>query len=56
MIVFLVGLATVVALVSCEVLRVLKPEKRLPQGAVLITAALLSVIGISVVVQLVQLA
>ena len=55
MIVFLVGLATVVALVSCEVLRVLKPEKRLPPGAVLITAALLSVIGISVVVQLVKL-
>jgi hypothetical protein len=55
MIAFLVGLATVVALVSCEVLRVLKPEKRLPQGAVLVTAALLSVIGISVVVQLVKL-
>ncbi|WP_211879878.1 hypothetical protein [Pseudarthrobacter albicanus] len=56
MIVFLVGFATVVALVSCEVLRVLKPEKRLPKGAVLVTAALLSVIGISVVVQLVTLA
>lgn len=55
MIVFLVGLATVVALVTCEALRVLKPEKRLPPGAVLITAALLSVIGISVVMQLVRL-
>ena len=55
MIVFLVGLAAVVALVSCEVLHVLKPEKRLPRAAVMVTAALLSVIGISVVVQLAQL-
>lgn len=55
MMVFLIGLATVVALVSCEVLRVLKPERQLPEGAVLVTAALLSTIGISVVVQLVKL-
>lgn len=56
MIVFLVGLATVVALVSCEALRAMKPERQLPEGAVLVIAALLSVIGISVVVQLMKMA
>lgn len=56
MIVFLMGLATVAALVSCEVLRILKPEKVLPRAIVIATAALLSVVGISVAVQMVQLA
>lgn len=56
MIVFLTGLAAVTALVSCDVLRVLKPDTALPRAVVMATAALLSVIGISVVVQLVQLA
>lgn len=56
MIVFLLGLATVAALVGCEVLRVLNPEKALPRAVVIATAALLSVIGISVAVQMVQLA
>jgi len=56
MIVFLVGLATVSALVSCDVLRVLQPDKTLPRALVAITAALLAIVGISAVVQLVQLA
>ncbi|WP_427128976.1 hypothetical protein [Pseudarthrobacter sp. S9] len=56
MIVFLTGLATVTALVSCDVLRVLKPDRALPRAVVIVTAALLSVVGISAVVQLVQLA
>jgi hypothetical protein len=56
MIVFLTGLATVAALVSCDVLRVLNPDKALPRVAVIATAALLSATGISVVVQLVQMA
>ena len=56
MIVFLTGLATVTALVSCDVLRVLQPDKALPRAVVAITAALLAIVGISAVVQLVQLA
>ena len=56
MIIFLTGLATVSALVSCDVLRVLKPDKALPRPVTIITAALLAIVGISVVVQLVQLA
>lgn len=56
MIVFLLGLATIGALVSCEVLRILKPEKALPRAVVIATAALLSLAGISVAVQMVQLA
>ncbi|BCW73070.1 hypothetical protein [Arthrobacter sp. NicSoilB8] len=56
MIIFLTGLATVSALVSCDVLRVLKPDKALPRPVLVITAALLAIVSISVVVQLVQLA
>lgn len=56
MIIFLTGLATVAALVSCDVLRVLKPDKALPRPVLIITAALLAIVGISGVVQLVQLA
>jgi hypothetical protein len=56
MIIFLIGLATVSALVSCDVLRVLQPDKSLPRALLGITAALLAVVGISAVVQLVQLA
>ena len=56
MIVFLIGLATVSALVSCDVFRVLQPGKALPRALVAITAALLAIVGISAVVQLVQLA
>jgi hypothetical protein len=56
MIVFLVGLATVSALVSCDVLRTLQPDKTLPRVLVAITAALLAIVSISAVVQLVQLA
>ncbi|MCU1548358.1 MAG: hypothetical protein JWO29_1309 [Arthrobacter sp.] len=56
MIVLLAGIATVAALVSCDVLRVLKPDEALPRAVVIATAALLCVMGISVVVQLMQLA
>ncbi len=56
MIIFLTGLATVTALVSCDVLRVLKPDKALPRGVVIITAALLAIVGVAAVVQLVHLA
>jgi hypothetical protein len=56
MIIFLTGLATVAALVSCDVLRELKPDKALPRPVVIITAALLAIVGISGVVQLAQLA
>ena len=56
MIIFLIGLATVSALVSCDVLRVLNPDKALPRAVVGITAALLAIVGISAVVQLAQLA
>ncbi|MDQ1621778.1 MAG: hypothetical protein QOH19_196 [Actinomycetota bacterium] len=56
MIIFLAGLATVAALVSCDVLRVLSPDKALPRAVVIATAALLCVTVISMVVQLVQLA
>jgi hypothetical protein len=56
MIIFLAGLATVSALVSCDVLRVLTPDKALPRALVIITAALLALVGISAVVQLMHLA
>ncbi|PVZ55709.1 hypothetical protein [Arthrobacter sp. H-02-3] len=56
MIIVVIGLATVAALVSCDVLRVLKPDQALPRAVVIITAALLAVVGISAVVELVQLA
>ena len=56
MIIFLTGLATMTALVSCDVLRVLQPDKALPRAVVITTAALLTVVGISAIVQLVRLA
>jgi hypothetical protein len=56
MIIFLTGLATVSALVSCDVLRVLNPDKALPRAVVTITAALLAIVCIAVVVELAHLA
>ena len=56
MIIFLTGLATVAALVSCDVLRVLNPDKALPRAVVITTAALLAIVGVAAVVQLVHLA
>jgi hypothetical protein len=56
MIIFLTGLATATALVSCDVLRVLKPDKALPRAVVIITAALLAIVGVAAVMQLVHLA
>jgi len=56
MIIFLTGLATVTALVSCDVLRVLNPDKALPRPVLITTAALLAIIGVAAVVQLVHLA
>jgi hypothetical protein len=56
MIIFLTGLATVTALVSCDVLRVLNPDKALPRAVLIITAALLAVVGVAAVVQFVHLA
>jgi hypothetical protein len=56
MIIFLTGLATVTALVSCDVLRVLNPDKALPRPVLITTAALLAIVGVAAVVQLVHLA
>lgn len=56
MIIFLTGLATVTALVSCDVLRVLNPDKALPRAVVITTAVLLAIVGVAAVVQLVHLA
>jgi hypothetical protein len=55
MIVFLTGLAALTSLVTCDVLRVLNPEKPLPRAAVFATAALLSLVAVSVVAQLMRL-
>jgi hypothetical protein len=55
MIVFLAGLATFASLVTCDVWRVLNPEKPLPRAAVYATAALLSVVIVSVIAQLMRL-
>jgi hypothetical protein len=56
MIIFLTGLATVTALVSCDVLRVLNPDKALPRPVLITTAALLAIVCVAAVVQLVHLA
>ena len=56
MIIFLTGLATVSALVSCDVLRVLNPDKALPRAVVIVTAALLAIVGVAAVMQLAHLA
>jgi hypothetical protein len=55
MIAFLTGLAAVTSLVTCDVLRVLHPEKPLPRAAIYATAALLSVVAVSVIAQLMRL-
>lgn len=55
MIVFLTGLAAITSLVTCDVLRELKPDEPLPRAAVYATAALLAVVGVSVIVQLMSL-
>ncbi|MET3922573.1 hypothetical protein [Arthrobacter sp. UYEF20] len=55
MMVFLTGLAAITSLVTCDVLRVLNPDKPLPRAAAYATAALLSVAGVSVVAQLMRL-
>ncbi|XAS67082.1 hypothetical protein V3C33_16745 [Micrococcaceae bacterium Sec5.7] len=55
MMVFLTGLATAVALVTCDVLRVLRPDAPLPRAAVYTTAALLSIIGVSLLARLMHL-
>jgi hypothetical protein len=51
----LTGLAAITSLVTCDVLRVLHPAKPLPKGAVYVTAALLSIVVVSIVAQLVRL-
>jgi len=56
MIIFLTGLATMTALMSCDVLRVLQPDKALPRAVVIATAALLAIVGVAAVVQVVHLA
>ena len=56
MIIFLTGLAIMTALVSCDVLRVLQPDKALPRAVVITTGALLAIVGVAVVMQLVHLA
>lgn len=55
MIVFLTGLAAITSLVTCDVLRVLHPERPLPRAALYTTAALLSVVVLSLVAQLMSL-
>jgi hypothetical protein len=55
MIVVLTGLAAITSLVTCDVFRVLHPDKPLSRAAVYVTAALLSVVVVSVVAQLVRL-
>lgn len=55
MIVFLTGLAAITSLVTCDVLRVVNPDKALPRPAVYATAALLCVVGVSVVAQFMRL-
>jgi len=55
MIVLLTGLAAITSLVTCDVLRVLNPESPLPRAAVYTTAALLCVVGVSVIAALMRL-
>jgi hypothetical protein len=55
MIIFLTGLAVMASLVTCDVLRELEPEKPLPRAAVYTTAALLFVVGASVIAQVMRL-
>ncbi|MDQ1060581.1 hypothetical protein QFZ23_004482 [Arthrobacter globiformis] len=54
MIVFLAGFATVVAVVACDALRLVRPDAPLPKVAVYTAAALLSLICVSLVTRLIQ--
>jgi len=55
MTVFLVGFATVVAVVTCDALRIVRPDAPLPKAAVYTAAALLSIICVSLLTRLTQL-
>ena len=55
MIIFLAGLATVVAVVTCDALRIVRPDAPLPKTAVYAAAALLSLICVSLLTRLIQL-
>lgn len=55
MIVFLVGFATIVAVVMCDALRIVRPDAPLPKAAVYTAAALLSLICVSLLTRLIQL-
>jgi hypothetical protein len=55
MIIVLTGLAAITSLVTCDVFRVLHPEKPLPRAVFYATAALLSIVVVSLVAQLVRL-
>jgi hypothetical protein len=55
MIIFLTGLATVVAVVTCDALRIVRPDAPLPKAAVYAAAALLSLICVSLLTRLIQL-
>jgi hypothetical protein len=55
MIIFLAGLATVVAVVTCDALRIVRPDAPLPKAAVYAAAALLSLICVSLLSRLIQL-
>jgi hypothetical protein len=55
MIIFLAGLATVVTVVTCDALRIVRPDAPLPKAAVYAAAALLSLICVSLLSRLIQL-
>jgi len=55
MLIFLTGFATVVTLVTCDVLRIRRPDTPLPKAAIYTAAALLSLICVSLVARLIQL-
>lgn len=55
MIVFLTGVATVVAVVTCDAMRIARPDARVPKVAVYTAAALLAIVCISIATRLTQL-
>jgi hypothetical protein len=55
MIVVLAGVATVVAVVTCDALRIVRPDAPLPKAAVYTAAALLAIVSVSIVTRLTQL-
>jgi hypothetical protein len=55
MFVFLAGFAAVTALVTCDALRIMRPTAPLPRAAIYTTAALLSLICVSLLARLIQL-